>query len=158
MDAGFSKRLHNREFSHTWATVAQNECGASIDEVGFAMNHSDRHRITRTYVKIDFSPAWALNEKVLEKIFFTEDKSRDYSKDDDNAFERFSFRQMMKGSIFYRGRKVSEFTDVGFNNVDEIIDKLMKELPSTIPSRAMVLIKIENVDKGQTQTYSRMVE
>ena len=65
---------------------------------------------------------------------------------------------MMKGSIFYRGRKVSEFTDVGFNNVDEIIDKLMKELPSTIPSRAMVLIKIENVDKGQTQTYSRMVE
>jgi hypothetical protein len=42
--------------------------------------------------------------------------------------------------------------------VDEIIGKLMKELPSTIPSRAMVLIKIENVDKGQTQTYSRMVE
>lgn len=145
-------------FRHTWATVAQNECGASIDEVGFAMNHSDRHRITRTYVKIDFSPAWALNEKVLEKIFFTEDKSRDYSKDDDNAFERFSFRQMMKGSIFYRGRKVSEFTDVGFNNVDEIIGKLMKELPSTVPSRAKVLIKIENVDKGQTQTYSRMVE
>ena len=35
---------------------------------------------------------------------------------------------------------------------------LGKELPSTIPSRAMVLIKIENVDKGQTQTYSRMVE
>ena len=99
-----------------------------------------------------------MNEKVLEKIFFTEDKSRDYSKDDDNAFERFSFRQMMKGSIFYRGRKVSEFTDVGFNNVDEIIGKLMKELPSMVPSRAMVLIKIENVDKGQTQTYSRMVE
>ena len=58
-------------FRHTWATVAQNECGASIDEVGFAMNHSDRHRITRTYVKIDFSPAWALNEKVLEKILTT---------------------------------------------------------------------------------------
>ena len=145
-------------FRHTWATVAQNECGASIDEVGFAMNHSDRHRVTRSYVKIDFSPAWALNEKVLEKIFFTEDKSRDYSKADSTVFERFSFRQMMKGSIFYRGRKVSEVTDVGFNNVDEIIGKLMKELPSTIPSRAMVLIKIENVDKGQTQTYSRMVE
>lgn len=145
-------------FRHTWATVAQNECGASIDEVGFAMNHSDRHRVTRSYVKIDFSPAWALNEKVLEKIFFTEDKSRDYSKADSTIFERFSFRQMMKGSIFYRGRKISEFTDVGFNNVDEIIGKLMRELPSTIPSRAMVLIKIENVDKGQAQTYSRMVE
>ena len=145
-------------FRHTWATVAQNECGASIDDVGFAMNHSDRHRVTRTYVKVDFSPAWALNEKVLEKIFFTEDKSRDYSKDNNSSFERFSFRQMMKGSIYYRGRKLNEIADVGFNNVDEIINTLMKSLPSTIPSRSMVLIKIENIDKGQTQSYSRMVE
>ena len=143
---------------YTWATVAQNECGASLGEVGFAMNHSDRNRVTRSYVKIDFSPAWTLNEKVLEKIFFTEDKSKDYLKDEDDSFERFSFRQMMRGSIYYRGRKIHEVTDVGFNNVDEIIETLMKELPSTIPSRTMVLIKIENLDKGQAQSYSRMVE
>ena len=37
-------------FRHTWATVAQNECGATLAEVGFAMNHSDRYRVTRTYV------------------------------------------------------------------------------------------------------------
>lgn len=145
-------------FRHTWATVAQNECDASIDEVGFAMNHSDHHRVTRTYVKVDFSSAWALNEKVLEKIFFTEDKSKNHAEDENASFERFSFRQMMKGSIYFRGKKLGEVADVGFNNVDEIISALMKYLPDTIPSRSMVLIKIENMDKGQTQTYSRMVE
>lgn len=144
-------------FRHTWATVAQNECGASIDEVGFAMNHSDRHRITRTYVKIDFSPAWKLNERVLEKIFFTEDKSRDYSRDATSSFERFSFKQMMRGTLYYRGRKLYQIEDVGFNNVDEIINRLMKEIPETVPSRTMVLLKIENLDKGQVQTYSRVV-
>lgn len=41
-------------FRHTWATVAQNNCGASIADVAFAMNHSDRYGITRGYVKIDF--------------------------------------------------------------------------------------------------------
>ena len=122
------------------------------------MNHSDRHRVTRTYVKVDFSSAWALNEKVLEKIFFTEDKSKNHAEDENASFERFSFRQMMKGSIYFRGKKLGEVADVGFNNVDEIISALMKYLPDTIPSRSMVLIKIENMDKGQTQTYSRMVE
>ena len=27
-------------FRHTWATVAQNDCNATIEEVGFALNHS----------------------------------------------------------------------------------------------------------------------
>ena len=145
-------------FRHTWATVAQNECGATMDEVGFAMNHSDRHRITRTYVKVDFSPAWNLNEKVLEKIFFTEDKSRAYLENDESCFERFSFKQLMHGSIFFRGKILYELTDIGFNNVEDIISTLMKNIPATIPSRSMLMIKIENVDKGQTQCYSRMVE
>lgn len=38
-------------FRHTWTIVASNECGASIDEVGFAMNHSDRSYLTHN-VKI----------------------------------------------------------------------------------------------------------
>lgn len=64
-------------FRHTWATVAQNECGATLSDVGFAMNHSDKNRVTRTYVKIDFSPAWALNEKVINKIFLQKIKLHD---------------------------------------------------------------------------------
>lgn len=58
-------------FRHTWGTVAQNDCGATIAEVAFAMNHSDGHNVTRGYIRPDFSPAWELNEKVVEFIFFT---------------------------------------------------------------------------------------
>ena len=54
-------------FRHTWGTVAQNDCGASWDDVAFGMNHSNGHEVTRGYVKIDFSPAWELNEKVVER-------------------------------------------------------------------------------------------
>ena len=33
-------------FRHTWGTVAQNDCRASISEVAFAMNHSSAHKVT----------------------------------------------------------------------------------------------------------------
>ncbi|MDE5868930.1 MAG: site-specific integrase, partial [Muribaculaceae bacterium] len=45
-------------FRHTWATIAQNDCGASFSEVGFALNHSQGNKITRGYVIPDFSSAW----------------------------------------------------------------------------------------------------
>ena len=48
--------------------------------------------------------------------------------------------------------------DIGFNNVDEVIDKLMSMMPDTIPSRTMVQIRIENKDKDQKQDYTRMVK
>lgn len=41
-------------FRHTWATVAQNDCGANIAEVGFAMNHSHGHTVTRGYILVRF--------------------------------------------------------------------------------------------------------
>lgn len=148
-------------FRHTWATVAQNECGASLEEVGFAMNHTDRFRVTRTYVKIDFSPAWELNDKVVNKIFFTEEKSRAHQYDDrviSSSFERFSYKQLIKGTLYYRGKILAKVENVGFNNVDEVIEHLMLQLPDTIPARTMVQIRIENKDKGQTQDYSRMVQ
>lgn len=63
-------------FRHTWATIAQNDIGANYEEIGFAMNHISTHKITMGYVKPDFSRAWELNEKVVEKIFFTNDPSR----------------------------------------------------------------------------------
>ena len=47
-----------------------NDSGASLSDVGFAMNHSDKMRMTRTYVKIDFSPVCDLKEKVITRIFF----------------------------------------------------------------------------------------
>lgn len=146
-------------FRHTWATVAQNECGATMSEVGFAMNHSDRYRVTRTYVKIDFSPAWELNEKVVEKIFFTEDRSTThFTNEDENRFERFSYKQLVKGTLYFRGKVIVKVEDVGFNNVDEVIEYLMARIPETVPTRSLVQIRIENKDKGQSRDYSRMVQ
>ena len=145
-------------FRHTWATVAQNECGATLSDVDFGLNHAHKTRLARTYVKVDFTPAWELNEKVVEKIFFTEDKSSANTNDEkDNTFSRFSFKQLIKGTLYFKGKILAKVEDVGFNNVEEVIEYLMKELPDTIPPRSMVLIRIENKDKGQKQDYTRMV-
>ena len=56
-------------FRHSWATIARNNCGASTEEVGFAMNHSSAHRITEGYIKKDYSPISILNENVLGIVF-----------------------------------------------------------------------------------------
>lgn len=145
-------------FRHTWATVAQNECGATLADVDFGLNHSNKTQLARTYVKIDFTPAWELNEKVVEKIFFTEDKSSANKNDEpDSKFFRFSAKQLVKGTLFFKGAVLASVEDIGFNNVEEVIANLMKDLPDTIPPRSMVQIRIENKDKGQKQDYTRMV-
>lgn len=142
-------------FRHTWGTVAQNDCGASISEVAFAMNHSSGHKVTRGYIKIDFTPAWLLNEKVVDFIFFS-DKPSVRERHEEEPHFRLSFRYQVHGEAFFQGRKVAELTDTGYNNVDEVIEKLAAELPEEIPARSMVMFKIENMDKGQTVVYQRM--
>lgn len=145
-------------FRHTWATVAQNECGATLAEVDFGLNHAHKTKLARTYVKIDFTPAWILNEKVIEKIFFTEENSREHKVEQDTHFERFSFKQLIKGTLYFRGRIISTVEDVGFNNVEDVIKVLMKDLPDTVPTRSLVQIRIENKDKQQTKDYTRTVK
>jgi hypothetical protein len=142
-------------FRHTWGTVAQNDCKATIGEVAFAMNHSSGHKVTRGYIKIDFSPAWELNEKVIDFIFFSDKPSQREQKPKEERF-KLSYRYQVHGTAFFQGGKVAELTDVGFNNVDEVIEKLASLLPDDIPLRSMVLFKIENNDKKQTAVYERM--
>lgn len=141
-------------FRHTWGTVAQNDCGASIDEVAFGMNHSSGHKVTRGYIKIDFSPAWVLNDKVVDFIFFSGKTSVREQKPEDTHF-RLSYRFMVNAAAYHNGKNVAEFTDVGFNNVDEVITRLVGMLPDDIPNRAMVMFKIVNLDKNQTVVYQR---
>ena len=145
-------------FRHTWATVAQNECGATLADVDFGLNHAHKTRLARTYVKLDFTPAWELNEKVVEKIFFTEDKTSANKNDESEvSFFRFSAKQLIKGTLYFKGKILKSVEDIGFNNIEEIITYLMKDLPNTIPLRSMVQIRIENKDKGQKQGYTRMI-
>lgn len=141
-------------FRHTWGTVAQNDVKATISEVAFAMNHSAGNRVTRGYIKIDFSPAWDLNEKVIDFIFFSGKTSVREQKPEDTHF-RLSSRYMVNGAAYHNGLKVAELTDVGFNNIDEVIARLASMLPDDIPDRSIVMFKIVNLDKGQTVVYQR---
>ena len=134
--------------------VAQNDVRASISEVAFGMNHSNGHNVTRGYIKIDFSPAWELNEKVIDFIFFSGKASVREQKQEDVHF-RLSYRYMVNAAAYHNGQKVAELTDVGFNNVDEVIARLVTMLPDDIPNRSMVMFKIVNLDKDQTVVYQR---
>ncbi len=141
-------------FRHTWGTVAQNDVRASISDVAFAMNHSSGHKVTRGYIKIDYSPAWELNDKVVEFIFFSGKASVRAQKQEEMHF-RLSYRYMVNAAAYHNGRSVAELTDVGFNNVDEVIARLVTMLPGDIPDRSIVMFKIVNLDKNQTVVYQR---
>ena len=56
---------------HTWATLARNEVGVTLGDVGEALNHSPRgsERVTDIYVERDFSRVWDTNRKVLDLVF-----------------------------------------------------------------------------------------
>jgi len=53
---------------HSWATIAQNHCGASTEVVGFALNHASAHKVTEGYITKDYSPIDELNNKVIQFV------------------------------------------------------------------------------------------
>ncbi len=67
-NAGIDK-FTSYSLRHTWATVAQNKCGATIPEIAFALNHSSGHKITEGYIELDYSPIDVLNRKVIDYLF-----------------------------------------------------------------------------------------
>lgn len=144
-------------FRHTWGTVAQNDCGASIAEVAFGMNHSAGHQVTRGYLKLNFEPAWVLNEKVVDMIFFTDRAScREAVESEERQPFRFRAKHLMRGIVFFRGRALGKVEDIGFNNVQEVIETLVPFIPDDVPPRSMLQFRIENLDKGETAVYERM--
>lgn len=146
-------------FRHTWGTVAQNDCGASISEVGFAMNHSHGHTITRGYIKIDFTPAWELNAKVIDFILFSTAKSKQGMAQDPNApldkFFRLSPKAMVYARAYFRGEVLAEVSDIGFPTIESVISRLASMLPDTIPPKCAVQFRIKNVDNGKEAVYER---
>ena len=142
-------------FRHTWGTVAQNDCGATLSEVGFGMNHS-QNKVTRGYVKLDFTPAWELNERVIDFIFFSDHASKQAAQetDESNVF-RISPKMLIKAAAFFQGKCIASFEDIGCSNIDEVIKRLVAELPSDIPVRSMVQFKIVNCDNDKVAVYER---
>ena len=55
-------------FRHSWATIAQNNCGASTELVAFALNHASVHKVTEGYIRKDYSPIDRLNGQVIEFV------------------------------------------------------------------------------------------
>ncbi len=139
-------------FRHTWGTVAQNDCAASISEVAFAMNHSNGHTITRGYLKLDFTPAWELNSKVIDFIFFSNGVSKQSEKegkDEKQSPFRVSPRKLISATAYYQGKDIANITDTGFKNITEVIDRLSSMIPETIPKRAVISYRISNLDSGK---------
>lgn len=61
---------------HTWATVAQNDCGAVTPLVAFCMNHASKFKVTEIYIKKNFDAIDELKDKVLEAIFGKKKKTK----------------------------------------------------------------------------------
>lgn len=144
-------------FRHTWGTIAQNDCGASIAEVAFGMNHSHGHTITRGYIKIDFTPAWELNAKVIDFIFFSTEKgkqgtARDLEAPQDKMF-RLSPKYMVYARAYFRGEVLAEVSDIGFATVGDVVSRLAGQLPDTIPTGCAVQFRIKNVDTDREVVY-----
>ena len=152
VEPGYRASLY--AFRHSWATIAQNECGATMNDVDFALNHSI-NRMAKVYVKIDFTPAWILNEKVIDFVFFPENESKHVEKED-KSFERISKYNFVRAEAYVMGKQVCAIEDTGFSNVDQIMDKLVTILPKSIRN-ARVQFKITNVDKNLTQMYQRLI-
>lgn len=160
-DMGMSKEEYYcfYTFRHTWATIAQNDCDANLFEVAFGMNHSHGFNITRGYVKIDFTPAWELNAKVIDFIFFSDEKSKqgkahDFEEIADKLF-RITKKRMIHARAYFKGTVIAELTDIGFSNVDEVIDKLVEQFPSDIPVGCTVQFRITNCDTQKEEVYER---
>ena len=54
---------------HTWASIAANECHFSDAEVARALNHQSEHKVTRGYIRPDWSLLDRMNEAVLAVVF-----------------------------------------------------------------------------------------
>lgn len=67
--AGITEKITPYSFRHSWATIALNECGASMDDVAFALNHVSAHRVTSIYIKPDYSRIDRLNSLVIGRVF-----------------------------------------------------------------------------------------
>ena len=143
-------------FRHSWATIAQNGCGASLGDVDFALNHST-YKMARVYTKIDYSPAWELNEKLIDYIFFS-NKEPDNNEDSTKSFERMSKYNIIRGEVFISGDCVSIIEDSGFTNVEQVITQLLSAFPEDVERPIKVQIRITNMDKKQTQLYQRILQ
>ena len=106
--------------------------------------------MARVYTKIDYSPAWDLNEKVIDYIFFS-NKESDNKEDAAKPFERMSKYNLIRAEAFISGECASVIEDSGFTNVEQVIAQLISTISNEIQRPSKVQIRITNKDKEQIQ-------
>ena len=143
-------------FRHTWATIAQNDLGLSYDDVAFCLNHVNKHRVTMGYVKPDFSRIWDINDKIVEKVFFTNDKSKRLEEHSLPVFDKVEETFELSADAYFMGEVVAHVDGKGYKNTDEIIDQLMANINDNVPSTCTIQIKVRNITKDQTKYFERM--
>lgn len=146
-------------FRHTWATIAQNDCDANIADVAFGLNHSQGYKVTRGYVKIDFTRAWELNAKIIDFVFFSNKKSKQGKARDleEPAYKlfRISPKMMIHARAYFKGVVVAELTNIGFSNINQVIVALTPHLPKDMPVGCTVQFRLTNCDNQQEMVYER---
>ncbi len=106
---------------------------------------------------IDYSPAWDLNDKVIDYIFYS-NKEPGNNDEIEGSFERMSKYNLIRGELFINGECVSVIEDTGFSNIEQVITLLISSLTDEIVRPTKVQIKITNLDKQQTQLYQRVLQ
>lgn len=142
-------------FRHTWATIAKNDCGASLSEVGFAMNHIQQDSVTRGYIKPDFTPAWKLNEKVVDFIF-SQTSEKNQVKEEEKETEKVDIglttATLFRVAVFHQGKCLLNYQDIGCGSIGEVIGEAKGRLPDGVPADD-VTVKIVNCDNGKVHVY-----
>lgn len=64
-------------------------------------------------------PAWELNDKVVEFIFFSDNPGKEELRREEKKLEtdRISKNNLLRGTAFYKGKVVAEEEKTGFTNI-----------------------------------------
>lgn len=155
-------RMSSYTFRHSFATICRNELGFSDDDVAFAMNHSSGHRITKGYIREDWSRTTKMCDALYDYIFNNRKVEHDVVLEEKKINERWSRivspKSLVYGTLYYKKKKIGEIAEVGLSNIGDVMNLLSKFLPDDAPDMSRVDIKIENADTGEAKVYDRMVK
>ena len=95
--------------------------------------------------------------KTLEELRAGEDNPRlvTVSRNTADKMFRITKKMMIYGRAYFKGDVIGEITDIGFSNVDQVIDRLVEQLPKDIPTGCMVQFRLMNCDSKKEVVYER---
>lgn len=108
----------------SWATIARNDVGATMEDIALSLNHVGRFPITEIYVEKDFAIVDRLNTKVREVCFM------------DNV-EVFAPRRILAPSLILHElvwENVRQGAHIGVFSDNEDVEALLEELTVLEPS------------------------